>query len=117
MTATLPQPATRRRRPVRREWQAELVARLKAELEPTRSCLCIGPHLIGWFDDEPLDQVVTELVRWAADPGHLESLGWPHCCAIWPWTPGEDVSIWRDCRLLALVTLDRTGKAIVHRFD
>jgi hypothetical protein len=106
----------RRRRASREEMMLNGVDRLKAEIEPRRWSITIGCHLIGIFHNEPLDQVVAELVRWAADSAHLASLGWPRCCVPWPLSPGEQIAVWRHCRLQAIVSIESDGRAFVTRF-
>jgi hypothetical protein len=122
MTLLLSRPrfSTRRRRRDQRglaQFRRDETARLKTEVEPFRTSLTIGCHLIGWFKNEPLDEVIAHLVQSAADPRYMATWPWPRCCAAWPWTVGEDVAVWRGGRLLALITLRRDGQADVRRFD
>jgi hypothetical protein len=101
----------------RRDWERILINRLKTEIEPFRTSLVCGCTLIGWFGDEPLNDIIGHLVGWAMDPEHLATLGWPRYCMPWPWSPGEDLAVWRGGRLLAVVTLRLDGRADVRRFD
>lgn len=105
--------------PTREELMSTILTRTLAEAEPTRTTVAIGCHLLGWFDSEPLDWIVAELVAAVADPGRLAALGWPRSCLPWPWpwSPGRDVAVWRSNRLLALVSRDAAGVASVRRFD
>jgi hypothetical protein len=103
-------------RRTREEIELESVARLKTEVEPTRTSVTIGCHMIARFELEPLDDIIAELVRCAADPDRLASLGWPRCCRPWPLSPGEQVAVWRNCKLLALVSIEADGRSTVRRF-
>ena len=114
-------PAVNRRRchrQTREELAGEIIARTLAEQEPGRTSLAIGCHLVGWFTDEPLDQVVAELVESAGDPTRLATLGWQCSCLPWPlpWSLG-DIAVWCACKLQAIVSRDAAGEVTVKRFD
>ncbi len=104
------------RRRTRADWRQLGIERLKADVEPNRISLAIGCHLLGSFDAPmALDLVIGHLACWARDPEHLPALGWPQCSSPWTWDAGEDVAVWHDCRLVALVTKRPDGGADVRR--
>jgi hypothetical protein len=77
-------PTIKRRRyhQTRDELIATILARTLAEVEPTRTSIVVGCHLLGQFDCESIDQVVAEVAAVAGDPGRAPALGWP--CSFFP---------------------------------
>jgi hypothetical protein len=101
----------RRDRRTREQINRDSIARLKADIEPSRITLAIGCHIIGTFDAAtPLDQVVDHVVRWADDP--LLPAPVPHAGEWW-WSRGEQVAVWLDSRILAVVALGFDGRPAV----
>lgn len=106
----------------RRGWSRAESDRHSAELgklaETKRIIVCCGCHMIGWYPAEAsVDQVLGDLGRWADDPSYFPSLPWPVCCDLgWTWDAGEELAIWHNGQVLALVARNAAGMR-VRRFD
>lgn len=131
LALTMPLPTSRRRsvdclrsrrrrdRRTREQINRDCVARLKADVEPSRITLTIGCHIIGWFPSAtPLAEILGHLVRWADAPGDPLPLPWPQSSSSeWWWSRGEQVAVWHDSRILAVVALGCDGRPVVTRLD
>jgi len=116
-TLTRPETAPRRTRGRRAARQSGSGARRVAELikiaDAGRTSVTAGCYLVASYPvDAPVDQVVAELARWAADP----TVHPRHADGAWTWAIGEQLAIWHAGQVLALI-----GRAIdgvtVQRFD
>ena len=84
--------------------------------ESNRLALCYGPHLIGWYPAGALAEVLADVERWGADPGHFDSLPWPRCCRrFWEWNAGENPAVWHAGRVLALAVKTAAGDVAIKR--
>jgi hypothetical protein len=104
------------RRLVWREWEREN----RKAIEASRSILMCGCTLLGhWPSDVPLDSILGELGRMAADPSIRQTAPWTGYSPImrppFSWDAGETLALWHAGQIVALLRRSEAGELVVCR--